>query len=187
MLLRGNRRPNHVGLTRKLVVAGLFSFLLTCAQDLLASGVTVAWVGSSDPSVVGYNVYYGGSSGTYTNGLNAGSATNLTVTGLTPGATYYFAATAYDSMALESDYSAEIAYSVPIPTAPRLQFRRVAGQPVTLSASVASGQTVDVLASTNLANWSVLNTFVTTTNGTFQFSDPGSLTNRARFYRIRLR
>ena len=43
--------------------------------------VTLAWNPSTDPTVVGYNIYYGGASGNYTNTLSAGNATNMTVSG----------------------------------------------------------------------------------------------------------
>jgi hypothetical protein len=54
----------------------------------------LAWSPSLDTNVVGYNIYYGGLSGNYTNKINAGKGTNITISGLVAGATYYFAATA---------------------------------------------------------------------------------------------
>lgn len=81
--------------------------------SLFAASVTLAWNPSADPTVAGYNLYYGGASGSYTNGLSAGPATNVTISGLTPGATYYFAATTYSSAGLESTFSGEISYQVP--------------------------------------------------------------------------
>ena len=35
---------------------------------------------------------------------------------LASGATYFFAVTAYDTNGLESDYSSEVSYTVPLPT-----------------------------------------------------------------------
>ncbi len=75
--------------------------------------VTLAWNASTDPSVVGYNVYYGGASGAYTNEICAGNATNVTVSGLVQGTTYYFAATTYSASGLESPFSSEASYLVP--------------------------------------------------------------------------
>ena len=91
-----------------LALFGAFSPLRVSAAD----GVTLAWDPSSDPTVTGYNLYYGGATGTYTNTVNAGSATSIGVSNLVAGATYYFAATCYDAMELESDFSAEVAYTV---------------------------------------------------------------------------
>jgi List-Bact-rpt repeat protein/fibronectin type III domain protein len=78
-----------------------------------ASSVTLAWDPSASAGVAGYNIYYGPSTHTYTNMVTAGNATNVTVSGLIGGATYYFAATAYDSFGVESDYSSETNYVVP--------------------------------------------------------------------------
>ncbi len=48
---------------------------------------------------------------TYTNAVTVGNVTNATVTNLAGGVTYYFAATAYDTNGLESDFSEEIAFT----------------------------------------------------------------------------
>jgi len=46
-----------------------------------------------ETGIVGYKVYYGTSSGTYTSSINVGMTPSYTVSGLAPG-TYYFAVTA---------------------------------------------------------------------------------------------
>jgi len=76
--------------------------------------VTLAWNASTDPSVAGYNIYYGGTSGNYTNEICAGNATNATISGLVQGTTYYFAATSYASSGMESSFSSEVSYLVPM-------------------------------------------------------------------------
>ena len=63
---------------------------------------------------MGYNLYYGGASGIYTNIIRAANTTNTVVSGLTDGATYYFAATAYDNSGVESPFSNEASYVVPL-------------------------------------------------------------------------
>ncbi len=68
---------------------------------------TLSWDPVNDPTVQGYNVYYGTSSRHYQTYANAGPHTTYTVTNLQPGTTYYFAVTAYNS-AGESDYSDEV-------------------------------------------------------------------------------
>ena len=92
-----------------------------------AGRVTLAWNPSTDPLVVGYNVYYGGASGAYTNEISAGNATNVIISGLVEGATYYFAATAYSSSGLESLFSSEVSYLVPLKVP-------IVNQPPTLNA-----------------------------------------------------
>src|SRR5262249_167228 len=44
--------------------------------------------------------------------VNAGLGTQYTISNLTAGATYYFAVTAFTSAGAESDYSAELSYTV---------------------------------------------------------------------------
>ncbi|MGA2281384.1 MAG: Ig-like domain-containing protein [Verrucomicrobiota bacterium] len=83
--------------------------------SVFATGsVTLVWNASTDPSVVGYNVYYGGASGAYTNEICAGNATNATISGLVEGTTYYFAATTYAVSGRESPFSSEVSYLVPL-------------------------------------------------------------------------
>jgi hypothetical protein len=82
----------------------------------LASGsVTLAWnpVGSS--TIAGYNIYYGGVSGVYTNKISVGKATTeATISGLIQGTTYYFAATTYAASGVESARSSQLAYLIPL-------------------------------------------------------------------------
>jgi hypothetical protein len=75
--------------------------------------VTLAWDANSEPDLAGYKVYYGVSSRVYPFAVVAGNVTSLTLSNLQEGVTYYFAATAYNSAGLESDFSAEINYIVP--------------------------------------------------------------------------
>ncbi|HWW01934.1 MAG TPA: fibronectin type III domain-containing protein [Candidatus Acidoferrum sp.] len=83
------------------------------SSGVIAANVTLAWDPSSDPTVIGYRIYYGLAAGTYTNMVDVGAATSVTVSNLVPGATYQFAATTYNLAGLESAYSTEISYTVP--------------------------------------------------------------------------
>lgn len=76
-----------------------------------ADNVSLAWDPSSDTSTSGYNIYYGGYSKTYTNRIDAGNSTSIIVSNLLRGVKYYFAATAYNFLGLESDLSNEITYT----------------------------------------------------------------------------
>lgn len=76
----------------------------------------LVWNPSTDPTVTGYNLYYGGASGNYTNMVNVGSATNFTVTGLSSYVTYYFVATTYNISGVQSPFSNEVSYTVPGPS-----------------------------------------------------------------------
>jgi hypothetical protein len=78
--------------------------------------VTLSWNASTDPTVVGYKIYYGTTSGVYPNSVDAGGATSVTITGLADGSTNYFAGTTYDAATKESPYSAEVSYVAPVTT-----------------------------------------------------------------------
>jgi hypothetical protein len=94
------------------VIGVLFAAAQICA---FASGsATLTWLPSTDANVVGYNVYYGGTSGDYTNKISTANTTNTIVSGLVQGVTYYFAVTAYDSSGLESPFSNEASYAIPL-------------------------------------------------------------------------
>jgi hypothetical protein len=98
----------------------LFSGLLFLSgvQVSSAAKVSLAWDTDPDPTVVGYKVYYGATSGVYTNSIDVGDVTSATLSNLVDGVTYYFSATAYDTTGLESDYSAEVVGAMPSPNAP---------------------------------------------------------------------
>lgn len=155
-----------------------------------APPVVLAWDPSTDPTVTGYNVYYGTASRAYTNVISAGASTNTVVSNLVSGVTYYFAATTYTAAGLESDYSTEAAYaaaSVNIPPTldplPTMLIAEDSGEAVVNLTGITSGssgevQTLSVSAfSSNPAL--IANPMVAYsspgTNGTLTFSPtPGS-------------
>jgi hypothetical protein len=70
--------------------------------------VTLAWDASTS-MVDSYWLYYGTQSGIYTTRVDVGAVTTYMVSGLTSGATYYFAVTAYDRTDnVESAFSNEV-------------------------------------------------------------------------------
>ena len=152
--------------------------------------VTLAWDQSTDPTVTGYNVYYGTTSRSYTNVLAAGATTSATVSNLATGVTYYFAATTYTLAGLESDYSAEASYAVPQPNnpptlnaLPDMTINQDSGPQVVALTGITSGnpsstQTLNVSAFSNNSGL-IPNPTVTysspETNGSLSFSpSPGS-------------
>jgi hypothetical protein len=126
-----------------------------------AQSVTVAWNVVS--GAAGYRLYQGGTSRVYTNFTDVGSATQTTVSGLAAGKTYYFAATAYNSMGIESDYSSEINYIVP-----------ASGPPVVTLTSPTNAATYSAPATIHLAANVVPNGHAITK---VQFLSNGTLAN----------
>jgi hypothetical protein len=123
------------GLTKFL---GGFLILAAFNTTVPAGSVTLAWNPSPTPSVAGYNILYGGASGAYTSSVNTGSNLTATVTGLTPGLTYYFAIVDYETNGIESVFSNEVTNRLPIlPSiiAQPLTQTAIAGTPVTLTVS----------------------------------------------------
>ena len=97
-----------------LAIAGL---LVACGGGGGGGTATLTWDASVDPRVSGYRIYYGTAPRTYFQpigqGLDVGNITSYTVTGLSSATTYYFAATAYDSLNSESDFSNEAHKTIP--------------------------------------------------------------------------
>jgi fibronectin type 3 domain-containing protein len=73
--------------------------------------ISLAWDASASMNIAGYRIYYGPTSGDYTNTVNAGNVTNFTLT--IPKGVVYIAATAYDTNGVESDFSNEITNGLP--------------------------------------------------------------------------
>jgi hypothetical protein len=83
-----------------------------------SADVTLAWDANNDPDLDGYKVYYGSSSGNYSNSIDVGNVLEHTISGLQEGVTYYFAAKAYDTNDNESGFSEEITYTIAAPNSP---------------------------------------------------------------------
>jgi hypothetical protein len=75
--------------------------------------VTLAWDASPDPAVTGYRVYFGIAPEQYTNSVTP-TATTVTISNLAPRTRYYFAATAFDANGVESDFSNEASWPLPL-------------------------------------------------------------------------
>ncbi len=112
------------GLRAVAVVArstGLFLFLLLTAARVLAGSATLAWSPVTSPALSGYMIYYGPAAGNYPSKIDVGNTTTYTVSNLVEGATYHFAATAYDAAHTESGFSNDAVATVPYST-PVAQF-----------------------------------------------------------------
>jgi hypothetical protein len=92
------------------------------ASNAPPQSVTLAWNASVPATgVTGYYIYYGRTTGNYTNRIDAGLASNGVVNNLLVGATYYFVTTAYTASGMESRYSNVAVWQSPL----RLKIQRL--------------------------------------------------------------
>ncbi len=109
-------------LLRSLLVLLACLFLGFAVTPAQAQQVQLTWDaplqtnGTPVPNLAGYKLYYGSQSGQYPTMIPVGMKTTYTVTNLSAGQTYYFAAKAYNSTGTESAFSNEV--SVTLPTNP---------------------------------------------------------------------
>ena len=140
--------------------------------------VTLGWDPNGDPVVVGYKIYYGTASHSYTNVVLVGNTNNGTITGLVAGTSYYFAATSYNGAGAESTFSDEVSYTVPAPPA-QLSAAVSSGGQFSFTISGTTGQMYVVQASTNLLDW----VSVMSNTAPFVFMDSNTASFNQRFYR----
>ncbi len=79
-----------------------------------SSQATLGWSAPTGFAPSGYKIYWGTSSGSYTQNVNAGNVTQYTVSGVT--APLYFVVTAYDSAGDESPYSNQVSWTTTSPS-----------------------------------------------------------------------
>jgi len=102
-------------LVDRLAVGWLLVTLAAFGSPALAApSVSLAWDANAASDLAGYKLHYGTISHTYTQTIDVGNVTTTAVSGLQAGVTYFFAVTAYDSGGLESVFSNEVAYQVPL-------------------------------------------------------------------------
>jgi hypothetical protein len=175
------------GIARLVCALFLFATLPAGAQYYFPTNppacVPLAWDAPTATNVIAFHVYWGVASRQYTN-LATVSGTNFArIATLAWGVTYYFAATAIDTLGLESDFSNEISYTTPAgPAPPSLRLALSPdGKLILGSAEPYSSQEIE--RSTDLRAWQKIGTASAAGNGSFEFSDPhpGALA----FYRTR--
>lgn len=108
--------------------------------------VLVEWGANPEANVAGYKVYDGTNSRSYqritivtntmTNGIVSISDTNAIITNFVRGITYYFAATAFNTMGLESDFSEEAVLDIPALPAPPAPFQATNQYTVVITAKL---------------------------------------------------
>ena len=132
------------------------------ALTMAAGSVTISWNANAESDLAGYRIYYGASSGNYSNVVTVGNATAYTFNSLNGGATYYFVVAAYDDSGNESGYSAEVSATVidttpPLITAVAAKNITTSGASITWSTDEAADSQVDYGVDANYGNTSTLN------------------------------
>jgi len=82
--------------------------MLAWSGPASAASLSIAWDPGGDADVGGYLVHYGTEPGTYSDVIDAGSGTSLTIPNLDEGQRYYVAVKAYSFSGLAGDFSAEV-------------------------------------------------------------------------------
>ena len=103
-------RIEHINVIPFVLVLFFISFF--CDQAW-AKDCTLSWDANSDPDIAGYVVYFKADSsgqpyGDYDEEIDVGDVTSATIEGLDADRIYFFAATAYDTSGIESDFSNEV-------------------------------------------------------------------------------
>ena len=169
-----------VGLARVLGAIVFFALLHDPVQA--GQSVILAWNATADPTVAGYKAYYGMATHTYTDVMDVGKATNVTISGLVAGASYYFAVTSYNTIGLESQYSSEVHYTVPEALV-RLKIRAASAGQFVLTVTGQSGRPYEILATQDFKIWSIIGTATMPAGGSLDFTDTNAASFPRRFYR----
>jgi hypothetical protein len=142
-------------------------FLPSSAVGMISANLT--WVASSDPTVTGYDIYYGGAHNQYTNNFIVGTVTNAMVSGLAENTVYFFGAKARNSMGSESGFSNEAAFAGFTASAGSALQLRAMPQGLTtdplqfsLAASAPPGATIN--PTNGIISWTPGNACASTTN-----------------------
>jgi hypothetical protein len=188
-LCRSKASPRIYSRRVKRIGISLLLGLSLCSATV--SGVTLAWDPNPEPNIVGYVIYSGQQSESYTQRIEVGNVTQTTISNLQPGITYYFAMTALNNSGIESDPSPEISYTVPSsgPARPRLlSISSPDPRRIILTWTSVPGSIYRVASKNDLSgtNWIDLSQNITATASTTSWIGPLSSTLRSKFFAIRL-
>jgi hypothetical protein len=184
-ILKQTARRAFLGFTRVLVGILFLALLHNPVQALSLTlpgsyTVNLSWDASQSTDVVGYDVYYGTTSGVYTNNVLVENVTSCTVTGLSAGVIYYITVAAVDVNGQESAFSNEINY---MPGVPTVQIGAASAGQFNLTLSGLIGQAYNVEASPDLVTWTIIGTVTLDATGSLDFTDPNAANFPQRFYR----
>jgi hypothetical protein len=110
-----------------MMLIGSLACPLLFSSGASGASIFLTWNPSPSADTAGNILYYGAVKGQYTSSLNTGTSTSVTVSGLTPGQTYYFAVAAYNLSGLLGTLSNVVTNTVPL---------QILAQPISVSAAV---------------------------------------------------
>ena len=176
---RTHKYPRKLFQSLTLFVLLLGLAMIVSVDNGHSAQVSLAWDRNTETDIAGYRVYYGTASRAYNWFVDVGNTTTFTVTGLTDGATYYFAATAYDTSHLESTYSVEASkstctYSI---SPPSQSFTASAG---TGTVSVSTQSTCPWTAASGVSWLTITSGSSGTGNGTVRYSVSANTSSTSR-------
>jgi hypothetical protein len=178
---------HSVSFILKALPIALIYFLCNGAL-MMAADVQLAWDASTSPSIVGYRVYIGNSSGSYNPCIPIGNQTTYTAAGLTDG-TWYFAVTAVNGDGLESGFSNEVSKIIgssdttpPAISGVTSLSVTSSGATITWTTDEASNSQVEFGTTTNYGSSTTLNSSMMTSHSQ---SLTGLTTNTLYYYRVR--
>ena len=87
-----------------LIMCGIILF----STPALAGHLDLAWHPNTEPDLAGYRIYYGTTSGEYTDYIDVVGSTSARITDLMDDTEYFVALTAYDIDGNESGFSGEV-------------------------------------------------------------------------------
>jgi len=163
-----------------ILTLGLFQAAAAVAQR----AVTLAWNPSLATDVVGYRLYYGQTSRTYSAHIDVSTNTSATISDLSVGTNYFFAVTAYTAAGMESEFSAELSYTVPAPDSANLVLQVSPTHHALLTGTAPPGRQFQVFATPDLLNWISIGVLTVDSNGSFRFVDPNAAANARHYYRL---
>jgi len=112
--------PRNGLITHIIAIIFIMMAVFVISSDAFGGSATLIWSspltnedGTPLSDLAGYKIYYGTSSGNYTQNRKVDNVTTYTVTNLTDGLTYYFAVKAFDTSLNESAYSNEVFKKIP--------------------------------------------------------------------------
>jgi hypothetical protein len=109
-------RNLHAVSLRRLLTAIASLLFISLSLCHAAQSVTLAWNANSDPSIAGYKLRYGTTSGNPSQIIDVGKTTTRTVSNLNDGTTYFFTVTAYNTAGLESQPSNQVSHTTSAPS-----------------------------------------------------------------------